>query len=831
MRVALAREGGGDPADSTYGVSATAVAPVPGRPGMPMVTLVQTSADMIKVEWMPPSNNGGSDITGYVAQIRRVANQMADWNDDGTATTHTAASGWVPNQSPVSNPDPTNEAEAGLPPTGTLAALSATARETEWSGLVKGVMYEVRVFAQNSVQTGVDDSEVLAFTSPGMKSITMAEAADISLLTFTGTIESDSTTGSSAPQLTVTIPRLSSGLPVGSSIVLYLEDDFQEPDSIPASSVYFIADRDRSPQTGNGSPVRATVAPRIKTDDYFDATKKDISIQVFIPDMCTSDSAVCQSADGPTSGQRLQMVIEDTSGIKNPSEQGKHSAAFRVLGPGVSVPGPTIAREDASAEEKDEGNFEVVTEVVNEVDTDVDKFALPTVAKVSLSDENNARGYELLVTGSGFNDKTTATAYVMTADAAPDTCQDVVDGGSDVGSAIVGSDDKVSVTVTVSVPAFKPGKVNQICLLDGEGRTSGSDVETFELEDSIRVVPATVNAGDTVTIFGQDFKGKAAFSRLDLQGKQVFPPRADATLTSISVSPQNIGDDGSSTVTFEMPGSIDGGSVQGVIAVKAYWGTSGNASTTITVAPARLALSKTEALPNESITIQGNGFGDGAEVAIANITIDDVALLVDEDSHSDKMVDVSSGGQFVATVHLWPQNERGPNPLLVSGAHTIKVMDNEGFVGTAIITIPEPAISVVPAVAGPRDFINISGENWPVDNLSGGSVESIDVTVDGGGRSRIYSALIDNSGRFNVEHRVASNVSIPSTNQIKVEYGSEIVKISEYKVPAATIMVEPAMAKPGEACHVERGRNARPRAGGFHHDWRARRTRRLQFQH
>ena len=110
-----------------------------------------------------------------------------------------------------------------------------------------------------------------------------------------------------------------------------------------------------------------------------------------------------------------------------------------------------------------------------------DKFALPTVAKVSLSDNNNARDYELLVIGTGFNDKTTATAYVMTAAAAPDTCQAVVDGGSAVGSATVGSDDKVSVTVTVSVPAFKPGAVNQICLVDGEGRTSGSDVETFEL--------------------------------------------------------------------------------------------------------------------------------------------------------------------------------------------------------------------------------------------------------------------------------------------------------------------------------------------------------------
>ena len=511
--------------------------------------------------------------------------------------------------------------------------------------------------------------------------------------------------------------------------------------------------------------------------DYFDATKNDISIRVSIPDMCTTDTGgsandPCAGFNGPEAGQRLRMVIMSNSGIKNPTEAGGHSVAVRITGSTEGVPGPD----------------------------DVSKLKdLLTIAEVNLSDNNNKRGFELLVNGSGFNDKTTATAYVMTADAAPADCQAVVDGGRAVGSATVGSDDMVSVTVTVSVPAFKPGEVNQICLVDGEGRTSGSDVETFELEDSIRVVPATVNAGDTVTIFGQDFEGNAPFSQLDLQGKQVSPPRADTTLTSISVSAQSIGDDGSATVTFEMPGSIDGGSVQGVIAVKAYWGTSGDASTTITVAPARLALSKTEALPNESITIQGNGFGDGAEVDVDDITIDGVALLVDDDSHSDGMVDVSSGGQFVATIHLWPEDPDGPNPLLVSGAHTIKVVDDEGFVGTATITIPEPAINVVPAVAGPRDFINISGENWPVDNLSAGSVESIDVTVEGGGRSRVYSALIDNSGRFHVEHRVASNVSIPSTNQIKVEYGSEIVKISEYKVPAATIMVEPAMAKPGDA--------------------------------
>ena len=40
-------------------------------------------------------------------------------------------------------------------------------------------------------------------------------------------------------------------------------------------------------------------------------------------------------------------------------------------------------------------------------------FELKTVAKIALSDVDNSRGYELAVTGSGFNDGTTATAWVL----------------------------------------------------------------------------------------------------------------------------------------------------------------------------------------------------------------------------------------------------------------------------------------------------------------------------------------------------------------------------------------------------------------------------------
>ena len=198
-------------------------------------------------------------------------------------------------------------------------------------------------------------------------------------------IKSDSKSGGGAPEFQVKIQSLPKTLAVGSSIVLYLEDDYQQPATIPTSSVYFVA-TPPTEETGSGARVYTTIAPKIDTDAYFDADKSDISIRVFIPDMCTSSTDDCQGQNGVDAGQTLTMVVEDTSGIKNPTEAGSHSAAFAILDPTDSVPGPDAVDKD---------------------------YELPTVAEVKLSDVNNSRGYELVVIGSGYNDGTTATAYTL----------------------------------------------------------------------------------------------------------------------------------------------------------------------------------------------------------------------------------------------------------------------------------------------------------------------------------------------------------------------------------------------------------------------------------
>ena len=362
-------------------------------------------------------------------------------------------------------------------------------------------------------------------------------------------ITSDSTSGGAAPEFQVVIDSLPTNLAVGSSIVLYLEDDYQEPATIPASSVYFVA-TPATEKTGNGARVYAVIAPNIDTDAYFDADKDDISIRVFIPDMCTNATDACEGPNGPTRGQKLTMVVEDSSGIKNPTEQGSHSAAFAIVGPTDGVPGPAAVNKD---------------------------FELPTWAKISLSDVDNIRGYELTITGSGFNNATTASAYVLQAASAPANCAALVadPASTRIGSGLVTSDDKVEIKAEVTVPTFGAGNVNQICMVDGENRYS-SDIDDFKLEHSIHVSPSTVGAGDKATVFAQDYPNAgASFSSLRIAGSAYAPD--GTSLSTFITSHSAIGPDGDATVTFEVP---DGR--EGTLRLDARWGNI-EASTRITV--------------------------------------------------------------------------------------------------------------------------------------------------------------------------------------------------------------------------------------------------------
>ena len=609
-----------------------------------------------------------------------------------------------------------------------------------------------------------------------------------------GSLKSTSTSASATVQLTLTITDLRMDMEGGSSVVLYLEDDFQVPDNIDRDTVYFTASNPSTDATWNGGRVYATDPIEIETDDHVTDDKDDYDIRVLIPDMNTGDAH--DGFNGPEQGQTLTLVFTKAAGIKNPSEAhdstnaytSGYQTGYTVLGPTASV--PHLKSDDATS--------------LNN---------LFVHAKIGVSDVDNDRGYELTVTGSGFNNGTSAAAHVLydpaiggvPDDAAAEAalCSRIIREGHRAGIATVGSDDKVAVTFEVTVPIFGPGNHNYICMVDGEGRASVSDVEDFKLLDSLRVVPSSANAGDVINIFAQDFPpDSGGLQELKIANTVVWTPtmsRSDANY--VSTKRDGINDDGSGTITFELPGSINNVPLEGTVRIDVKYGSTSEDGK-ITITGSALRLSQGEVRANDSITIQGEGFGGQSTIDPADITMDGVALHVDNDSLDDGVVKVSNAGQFVATVAIWRDGDSGDNPSLISGTHTIRVKDSDGFFGTASIVIKEPTIKVLPLVAGPRDVITITGENWPVDNPDGGNVDSVEIEIDDDPNriARRYTAIPDLTGRFTFEHRVSRDVGIPSNNQIKVTYGenSEIVKISSFDVPESIIEVSPAEAQPGE---------------------------------
>ena len=368
--------------------------------------------------------------------------------------------------------------------------------------------------------------------------------------TASATIESSSTSASATLQLQLIVESLPINAESGSAIELYLEDDFQVPNFIPEGTVHFSASNPFTTDTNNGGSVAAAGVIAIREGDHYGGVD-DWAIRAFIPDMSTS----LDGYQGPMRGQTLTLTFTHAAGIRNPSEEGIHSIGYSILSP------------------DDEANGGPQRQL----------GTVPTYAKISLSDEDNVRGYELTVAGSGFNNGTSAAVYVLhdpnisevpSGDAEALLCTRILREGQRAGIATVGSDDKVAVTFEVTVPTFMPGKNNYICMVDGEGRSSHTDVERFHLEPTMRVVPGAAYAGDTVNVFVQDFPNPGAvFTELRIAGQVVWPQSAAGYNSIGAITHSPIGTDGSATASFDLPGSISGVPLGGnTVRIDVKWG-------------------------------------------------------------------------------------------------------------------------------------------------------------------------------------------------------------------------------------------------------------------
>jgi hypothetical protein len=653
---------------------------------------------------------------------------------------------------------------------------SITGNSTSYTdtGLSANTMYTYRVRGVNSFGESGWSNEASATTNaaPGNG----GSEGDM--------IENSSTSSGAGVELILTIDSLPMNAVAGSSVELFLEDDFQVPDSIARDTVYFTVPGGDINQNGGGRVYSADPV-EIDDDDHYGGDD-DWSIRVFIPDMNNAENS---GYNGPVAGQTVKLVFTKAAGIKNPTEQGTHSVGYKVLGP---------------------------NDEPNETDGIVDLGTVATLAKISLSDEADGRGKEITITGTGFNNGTGAEVFVFISNDKPESCEALIGDGKtgklgtrdsknkeeerhSLGTAPVGSDDKFTVTFTVHQDEFNAGPINHICAVDSESADPGprfsSDVDTFDLEGSLTVSPTSANYGDEITLKPRD---TGAVSQITIGPRHVWNDDGSCPTDprKICMAQDDIEEDGSDYV-FDLPGGLDEQVQIGVV------GTAGTERVYLNVVASTLTLSQAEVAPNASIIISGSGFTENSTILVSNITIDDEPMVVDdagtEGTGSNRHVRVTSSGEFSATVRVWTASSSSNNPTLDDDDYTIKVVDQGGFEGEVDITILEPTVKVTPETASPRDFIVISGENWPISTAD--QDNSVVIEVDG----RTRNADIGSTGRFRYEYQLRSTIKIGDEHDVIVTYEDgrdDIEEETTFNVTQAELSVTPAAAGPGQTISV-----------------------------
>ena len=513
------------------------------------------------------------------------------------------------------------------------------------------------------------------------------------------------------------------------------------------------------------------------------------------------------------------MIVASSAEIKNPTEATSNSTGYAIVG--------------AGGERGDMADFKLAD--------------LPVKAKIALSADDGGRGKEVTISGSGFNDGTEAEAFVlskveiaewwesldcdgmkavmgsdsnrfcfnlneMTGDLSDPVgghddfkalspsmqasyvdmvrCRGVINEGQSLGTANVGSDDKFSIVFTVHQDEFDAGNVNYICAADNESPSNrlASAVKVFDVTPSLTISPDSASSGEEVTLKPRDFSSSMIEVSLDGDEDATYPAADDDDFV---LTP-----DGTSDYVFDMPGGLSG-----VVQVSFKQGGDTKRGT-ITVDPSNLKLSKAEVAPNETVIISGSGFSEGKTINVNDIKLDGKSMVVDnagtEACGDDRCVKTTSSGEFTTTVSVWAMGDN--NPALDDDTYTIKVTDSEGFVGKAKITILEPTVSVMPEMVSPRDFITISGENWPISTAD--DDHEVKIMVDGRNRS----VNIDGNGRFRYEYQLRSNIGIGDEHDVVVEFESDGGSIEEeatFEVHDAGIMLTPTEAAPGQTISLE----------------------------
>ena len=545
------------------------------------------------------------------------------------------------------------------------------------------------------------------------------------------------------------------------TITVHFDKDFMySPEVLSRSSVTVSAMVSSGSATTDASGPGATGdygPPRDATREILTSGKHGLSgpaalnnveYTFHVPDM----NGVDDDASGIAAGATVTVTVSPEAGIVNPAEGGS------------------------------KGPIGVFTSRQPVMDT---SLRITINRTIQLSDNDANRNKWVTVIGKGFQNGATATVYL---DNANGTRQELV-------REPVLSDNTFQATFTITVPPFVPGKGNMIYAEDGNQPPVTAGPVEFELEGLLTVSPTAAAVGDEVDITLEDWPdGPIPANGVTIAGG------AQRVIGSPSVSGN------SASFRIEVVAGTPSGTNE--IRVKAN-GESDRK--TITISGAMLEISPATAVPNQAITVNGQGFtgdgtinaaGDGSEVTLGG---DGEALTRSaggfRNFNNGEAVTVDSGGSWSATI-IVPITTTTTLP----GTHTLDVWDSGNRSGSADITFPPRTLAIEPAEARPGEAATLTGSGFPASNTRAKEQDTppIEIYYDD---ELVGTAIPDGDGNITLSFRVPLDAAIPSTNRVEARYripgapsGSVPVKAhTNHEVPGARIRLSMDEGKPGDS--------------------------------
>ena len=226
-------------------------------------------------------------------------------------------------------------------------------------------------------------------------------------------------------------------------------------------------------------------------------------------------------------------------------------------------------------------------------------------------------------------------------------------------------------------------------------------------------------------------------------------------------------------------------------------------NTNVTIVGPRIIPTPATVVANQRVSLVGTGFSpgsrmgddvdaaEGSEMSIGGYVIPWSKV------NDGRDVVVDDGGNWAASVDL-PLVEATTG----SGTRTVRITDSKNRTGGVELALADRNFDITPTEGRVGTLAVVRGVGYPSKNDEGHSF-TIDVIykVQEGATARV-SVVPDASGRFEVQLRIPTTASIPSTNQVEVRFeheagDTEVVENKQHFVPEGLITLSATSGGPG----------------------------------